>query len=63
MPLDDIDRMAIEGDVDVNSVIVQPNHIQFNNNYIRPIEIRNPPIPYITPINRCESGLAISLSG
>lgn len=63
MPMDEIEGIGIIGDIDVHSVIVQPNSIQFSANYIRPIEIRNPRSPFITPLTRCESGLAVTISG
>lgn len=50
MPMDEIEQIAIKGDMDVNSIIVSPNNLQFSGNYIKPIEIRNPKIPFISPL-------------
>lgn len=60
--MDEIEYIAIKGDIDVNSVVVSPNSLQFSNTYLKPIEIRNPRIPFISPI-KFESGLAVTISG
>lgn len=60
--MDEIEFIAINGDIEVNSITVSPNSLSFSSTYIKPIEFRNPKIPFITPL-RCESGLAVTISG
>lgn len=62
MPMDEIENIAIQGDIEVNSITVSPNSLRFSPNYIKPIEVRNPKIPFISPL-KCESGLAVTISG
>jgi len=61
-PMDEIEELAIDGDIDINSIAVSPNCLEFSSSYLKPIEYRNPKIPFICPL-KCESGLAVTISG